>query len=929
MNDQQTDRPEARSIGGSLFGGDVTADESLVVGGDLTLTVHGLSDDDLETLTARILEALRSEAHLVIAGGPEKTTILAVDGEPDVVVSREQARALARRAVQDVEAYLAGLVVHRDFGPWDTRYVPLAGTTERPAAPETWAGYVPVELRALCPRGEGPERRIERIPIPDVAAAVRDFRQFVLLGEPGAGKTTVLQKAALDAARARLRHERAAVPLFVRLGAHRGTESPFDFLAERWQNRVGTDFAVALQRGGAFLLLDAINEMPRANRAERVAAWRAFAQEWEGVRMIFTCRTLDYNLPLPLQQVEINRLDDERVRDFLVKYIPDQAEDLWDDLAHHHQGLLDLARNPFLLAVLAWTYAGAEERGLPPNRGQLLSRLVTRLLDREKQRAHPDWIPAEAQEQALSALAWTLQEQGEGTSLSAQEALTALPERVAARGRTVETPPETVLRLGCAATLLEETLEGQVRFYHHLVQEVFAARELLNRFDDGEDLSVLWKAPWRVREMPEPTRQGEWDPLPPPPTTGWEETTIAAAGLAQDPALLVEAVRTVNPTLAGRCLDEGAAAVDEEVRDQVKADLLGGMEDRSVHLRARIAAGHVLGELGDPRFQVRERDGVRSIVPPTVRVPAGAYKIGSGWWDRQAHDDERPRHAVELEAFEIGRYPVTVAEYACFVEAGGYRNERYWETEAARAWLRGEETGSGALESLLEQRQWLLNSEHPLEHWAEEWGWTPQTLEGWHTLTMVSEEEAREMLRPIYVDRSRQEPAWWDDAAYNGPNQPVVGVTWYEARAYCAWLAEVTGQSCRLPSEAEWEAAVRGGRMRRYPWGHRFDAGRANTVEGRVLRTTPVGVYPRGVGPLGLWDGAGNVWEWTTTLYEPYPYRAEDGREDLDVPGRRVLRGGSWSLSRRLARCASRAHYHPGLFFSNVGFRVVFPGSAF
>lgn len=293
---------------------------------------------------------------------------------------------------------------------------------------------------------------------------------------------------------------------------------------------------------------------------------------------------------------------------------------------------------------------------------------------------------------------------------------------------------------------------------------------------------------------------------------------------------------------------------------------------------------------------------------------------------RQAYDDERPRHAVELEAFEIGQYPVTVAEYACFVEAEGYREERYWETEAARAWLRGEEAGGGALESLLELRQSLLDSGQPLEHWAEEWSWTPQTLEGWRTLTAASEEEAREMLRPIYADRSRQEPAWWDDAAYTGPNQPLVGVTWYEARAYCAWLSELVGHPCRLPSEAEWEAAVRGGRMRRYPWGHRFDPTRANTVEGRVLRTTPVGVYPH-VGPLGLWDGAGNVWEWTTTLYKPYPYRAEDGREDLTAPGWRVLRGGSWGSDRRFARCAYRTGLHPGNFSYFVGFRVVFPGS--
>jgi hypothetical protein len=511
---------DEKRLEGSAVGGDVEMHgDSRFAGRDqYNLTIQGLTPADLDKLTEHILKALRRAAPVSIAGGSDDTIVLAVDGQPTVVVSKEQGLALVRRTAASVEAYLAGLVVHRDFGPWDTRYVPLPGIAARPITPDVWTGYVPVELRALCQRGEGPERRIERVPIPDVATALQDFPQFVLLGEPGAGKTTVLQKIALDAARLRLQEENAPVPLFVRLGTHRGDESPFEFLAGLWRSRLGSGFGEALRSGSVFLLLDALNEMGRAVYAERVAAWRAFAQEWEGVRMIFTCRTLDYALPLPLQQVEISRLDEARVRGFLDRYVPDLAGHLWEELARHRQGLLDLARNPFLLAVLAWTYAGGD---LPPNRGQLLAGLVSRLLDREQQRAHPDWIEAGSQEQALAALAWMLQEQGEGTSLPTAKALRAIPPRVTVHGREMETARETVLRLGCAATLLEETLEGQVRFYHHLIQEYFAARALLRRFDGGEDLQSLWQAPWRVREMPDPVGQGEWDPLPPPPSTGW------------------------------------------------------------------------------------------------------------------------------------------------------------------------------------------------------------------------------------------------------------------------------------------------------------------------------------------------------------------------------------------------------------------------
>lgn len=109
----------------------------------------------------------------------------------------------------------------------------------------------------------------------------------------------------------------------------------------------------------------------------------------------------------------------------------------------------------------------------------------------------------------------------------------------------------------------------------------------------------------------------------------------------------------------------------------------------------------------------------------------------------------------------------------------------------------------------------------------------------------------------------------------------------------------------------------------RCPWGHRFDPARANTLEGRLMATTPMSVYPDGVSPLGVWDGAGNVWEWTSSLYRPYPYRPDDGREDESSPGNRVLRRGSWFSCKDHCRCAFRDVTIPDLYSYYVGFRVV------
>ncbi|MFQ6102016.1 MAG: SUMF1/EgtB/PvdO family nonheme iron enzyme [Anaerolineae bacterium] len=170
----------------------------------------------------------------------------------------------------------------------------------------------------------------------------------------------------------------------------------------------------------------------------------------------------------------------------------------------------------------------------------------------------------------------------------------------------------------------------------------------------------------------------------------------------------------------------------------------------------------------------------------------------------------------------------------------------------------------------------------------------------------------------------REPPRHWEgkEPPPHLANHPVVNVSWHDAVDYCRWLSRETGREYRLPSEAEWERAARGAADRReWPWGDEWDAERCNSAEGGPGTTTPVGIYPAGSSPEGVLDMAGNVWEWCSSLYKPYPYDPGDGREDLEVEGSRVLRGGSWLLNQTRARCAYRNGSRPGYWNVNVGFR--------
>jgi formylglycine-generating enzyme required for sulfatase activity len=225
--------------------------------------------------------------------------------------------------------------------------------------------------------------------------------------------------------------------------------------------------------------------------------------------------------------------------------------------------------------------------------------------------------------------------------------------------------------------------------------------------------------------------------------------------------------------------------------------------------------------------------------------------------------------AIQVPTFAIAKYPLTNAQYKPFIDAGGYKERRWWTDAGWDARAKG-------------------------------WEWQGSKF--------------------VETGKAWTQPRYWGDSQWNGAEQPVVGVSWYEAVAYCRWLSEHTGDSILLPSEAQWQRAAQGDDGREYPWGNDWQDGKLcnNSVDSNnSSKTTPVRRYEgKGDSPFGVVDMAGNVWEWCGTAYET-------GSEDLDGTDIRVLRGGSWYVDDTdRFRCASRGRSLPHYWYADWGFRL-------
>ncbi len=808
-------------------------------------------------------------------------------------------------------AYLRWLMEQQGAGP-------LAELGQaRTAEPETRldlpALYIMPRIRRPAPMEIGGRRAERAVEWPPVMEFISAHKRLMVLGDPGAGKSALIDMVTLCLAGERLGDPQAnltrltagaawphgaLLPVKVvlrefsaRMLLHTqqaGGETLWNFTVSSLPQTL-LNFAPALRQvwtdEGGLLLLDGLDEVPDSRREAIQAAVQGFGALFPKVRMLATCRPAAYQAAA----LKLSGFAEARLAPFSSDQIRQFAES-WFSLtrpgnAHAAAFLVLLERSPRLaelahlplnLTLLAafHTWGG----GPLPDQAEALYAAVTSLLFEQwagrnsggtsepLRQGLTDWLTIEpyalqALLQRLACEALTDRQALNGRVELSQEKLMAAVLKLNRNGQA--TPAQLADYLRASGGLLGTTGDGFCAFPHRAFQDYAAACHLT-------DMNFPDALAERLRADP----------------ATWREVTLlagakAARGVGAAAWMLAEALCPPAPPPAGTAnvdpateangwgallaaqvlLDAQRGRLAEiPPRYQATADRIRGW---LIHMLAggrfvpadAVQAGDVLAAFGDARFRADAWQLPNDPMLGFVEIPAGPALLGS---DRQrdslATDAELPQHSADLPRYFIAQYPVTVAQFRAFVEASGY------------------------------------------------------------------------------------EPR--DKTCLQGvANHPAVRVTVHDVVKYCEWLTETLkqwegtpeaiaklvrglGWRVTVPSEAEWEKAARGATGRLYPWGDDANVNAANYAEAGLGHTTTVGCFPAGASPYGCLDMAGNVWEWTRSAHKPYPYDRRDGREDLRSISFLVMRGGGYDDDLVSLRCAGRSWYYLAGHFKDGGFRL-------
>ncbi len=859
-------------------------------GGWIPRDVAGRTDQGVWTLRLDWLADMGSRDRTT-PDQPEEETPLPAPGEEDPVA----------RYLQRLRA------AHRDL--------PVAGFETRVRLPiRLDQVYVPLRARAYrtvmeserkdCGTFQDLPAETERdrdLEFDDAlrVAAEYGLRGAVVLGDPGSGKTTLLKHFVLAATDptlgpATLGLPRATVPVFIEL---RRLGRPAAGLKNALQEAVaradisldGVDASAfaqeLLRRDQLLVLVDGLDEVAGAAERAAVSRWLEEAiTQLPGSTFVVTSRYAGYKGDARLSgrflELHVRDLAEEAARSFIRAWyhaVESQAAlgreaEVAAALAQEAAG--DLAEKIFdpedprtsSLRLLATNplmlqilcLVHRDRKTLPEKRVELYRECVLVLLELwRRAKGMPLEFLAQEALQLLQPLAWWLHG-AERKEAQLEEILPHLEEPLRALRRRPEDGERLLQAIRDQSGVLVSLGQGAYGFLHLSFQEYLCARHV-------QDQAL--EEPGVLRQLAE--HFGEpW----------WREVILLAVGL-DNPSLFKPLMEQL---LGLEVLHRDVRLADDCLRDALQTT---------------------------PQPFLNALD--RGIADPAERYRALRLLRALPTWEKMVVGDNLParelveklaRGDVDPQVRGIADELLGVESVAVEVPISGPREREHKKDGTVLLYVPDGEFTLGADD--IDEDSRPIHTVHLSPFWIGKYP--------------VTNEQYRRYLEDTPDQRK---PGYWDDKEFNQPQQPVVGVSWEDAVAYCRWAG------LGLPSEAQWEAAARGQDQRRYPWGNAEPTASLANFDQKEGKTTPVGSYPGGAGPYGTLDQAGNVWEWCADGWDASAYKGREGQLDpvatSDGVAGRVLRGGSWVVQARYLAAACRLRSRAGSRHRSIGFRCV------
>ena len=894
-------------------------------GGWVKRPVHGRADDGVWPLTLDWLKGFAA-SRATAEPKPEEEPIAAVEERMEPPADDpELTRYLQRLRATHRDLPLAGFEtrVRLPIQISDV-YMPLRARIQHTAMDRDIHRVGALrELEELCDGLEGVLPFDEAL----IRAREHDLHGCVVLGDPGSGKTTLLKHYVLAVTDpvvgpAALGLPDATVPVLIELRRLKDPTLGLKAALEESVSRVdmaldtaldAAEFTRKLLCGPLLILVDGLDEVADERQRSVVSRWLE-----EGLKQlpestfVVTSRYAGYKRDARLQgrflELHVQDVEEDAARRFIAAWylaVESQAElgrdgeqsrqiaaegsealskKIFDQSDKRVKSLRDLARNPLMLQILCLVHR--DRQRLPERRVELYRECVKVLLElwRGAKGMNLTFDAPQAL-RLLQPLAWYLHS-GDRREADLDDLLPQLEEPLRGLGRDGKEGRGLLEAIRDQSGVLVSLGNGAYGFLHLSFQEYLAALYVQDRSYQNpsllRELACHFGDPW------------------------WREVILLVLGL-HNPSMFVP--------LMGSVISEGRLHADVSLADDCLRDALEtsptpflqalsrGISDSSERYHALRLLRHLEG------WQDAEVDG-RTGIEVVRRL--------------SRDDDAQVRGMVQellgTQARSSG--PQVVMPDPVIVGV---------TVSSPTIFTAGTEMPHGVDGSVL---VYVPGGRFPMG--------TDQDLEGYIKVNEGWPKPAHEVVLSGYwigkypvtnaqyggfleAHPGHNKPEYWTDKQFNGSDQPVVGVSWADALAYCEWAG------LSLPSEAEWEAAARGKEGRPYPWGDFDPSPELANYGDREGHPTPVGAYPKGAGPYGTLDQAGNVWEWCLDEFEPDAYKGRDGTkdpivgdpEDREKVARRVVRGGSWASSALSLPAAFRLGNGPGHRDLVLGFRVV------